>query len=225
MFTELQNHVQEPNEIRKGLAWVPTMIAVVLDPNTRFLLTGASQPSCKGHPILREAASKIPRWQLGHEFASIIAGCYDFWKNNQCVELRKRHSEKLETLQNLKGHAKEKYSKEFGTWSDQDLKSLFPTEKPQRVYNQLPAAATGSKITCWAISGTTFELKSPCPRCAYFYPSWDLYQTDEFTNVDYLLNYLNSGMSDAKEAKDFHCAETVAAAQIYAWGYETLGFT
>ena len=225
MLGELHKHVQEPNDIRKGLAWVPTMIAVILDSNTRFLLTGASQPACKGHPILRAAATEIPHWQVGREFGARVAGCYKLWKNKQCAEMKERQSNKLKKIQTSEGDAKEKYSKELGKWSDQELTNLFPKEKHQEEYNQLPAPKMGSKITCWAVSGTNFELKPPCPRCAYFYSSWDLYRTNEFFNVEYLLNYLNSGMSDARDAKDFHCAETVAAAKLYAWHHETLGFT
>lgn len=223
----VEGHQSKTDErkTRKGLTWIPNMIAVVLDSNTRFLLTGATQPDCKRHPVLREAASKIPHWQVGREFAPRIAGCYDFWKKNNCVEMRGRWSKELETLAALEGDAKEKYSKALGKRSDQELETLFPKEKPREVYNQLPAPEKGSKIMSWAVSGHDFELKSPCPRCAYFYSSWDLHKTDEFSNSAYLLNYLNGGMADAKKDKEFHCAETVAAAKIYAWRHETLGFS
>lgn len=86
---------------------------------------------------------------------------------------------------------------------------------------QLPKAGS-SMIFRWTLSGIDFKLQSPCPRCARFNSSWEIFKMVEFETSACLANYLGSGMSKARDGKDFHCAETVAAANIYAWSNEAV---
>ena len=89
---------------------------------------------------------------------------------------------------------------------------LLQDAKP-KVYTQLPAPKAGFEIICWAVTEDTFELKSSCPRCAYFY------KTDEFFNLAYLLNYLNSGMADVEQYGQCRMKDR----GIYGIGYEVIG--
>lgn len=209
--TKTNKHTQSDLE----LSWAPKMIAVVLDSRTPFLLTGASQPACSGHFALKELANKIPHAQVGAEYNNHLSQCYRSYRDDTIKKQRGEHKIAIANL------AKEDT---LIQWSEEELKKLFPTSGRAEVYNTLPTAAQNSMISCWAINPNTFELKPPCPRCAYLYPSWDLYKTEEFYNRKYVLSYLKSGKGEAKDGNQFHCAETVAAAQIYAWRHESLGF-
>lgn len=173
------------------------MITVVFDSRTGFLHTGASQPDCKDHKLLRDAGKAIPQLRLGDEFANIIDKCYILWKR-ECTELRKQQAPFQSTTRRL-----------------QDV-----LETNSEVFGKIPASEDTSKIFCWTLSGVDFKLRSPCPCCACFYLSWEIFKMVEFETPAYLANYLGTGMSKAGDGKDFHCAETVAAANIYAWRNE-----
>lgn len=175
------------------------MITVVFDSRTGFLHTGGSQPDCKDHTLLKDAGKSIPQLRLGDEFTSIIDKCCIHWKR-ECTELRKQQAPFQSTTRRL-----------------QDFLVIN-----SEVYGKIPASDDSSMIFCWTISGIDFKLQSPCPRCARFYSSWEIFKTVKFETSEYLENYLGSGMSKARDSKDFHCAETVAAANIYAWRNETV---
>jgi len=174
------------------------MITVVLDSHTGILHTGATQADCKEHILLRDAAKSIPNLRLGDEFASIVDKCCSHWKL-QCIELERQQAPFQST------------SRRLG-----DVRKINP-----EVYGKIPVSEDSSKIFCWALSGNEFKLKSPCPRCGCFYSSWETFKTMEFEASEYVANYLSSGMPKARDNKDFHCAETVAAANIYAWRNES----
>jgi hypothetical protein len=173
------------------------MITVVLDSRTGFLHTGATQADCKDHSLLRDAAKSIPKLRLGDEFASIVGNCCIHWKR-QCIELGKQQAPFQSTSRRL-----------------EDVRQTKP-----EVYGKIPVSEDNSKIFCWALSGNEFKLKSPCPRCGCFYSSWETFKTMEFETSEYVARYLSGGMSKATDDNDFHCAETVAAANIYAWRNE-----
>lgn len=104
---------------------------------------------------------------------------------------------------------------------NETLKGLLKKQKP-REFDQIPAPKNNSEILCWAINGLTFELESPCPRCGYFYSSWNLFTTADFHEPQYFQNYLQGSIAHAKKKKQFHCAETIAAGKIYALRNGTL---
>ena len=80
VLEEIQAKLQKFNENYKkvcdeDLTWTPKTIAIVLDSETGFLLTGASRMSCNNHPLLQQAAIKKPCLQIGATFQSIVAQC------------------------------------------------------------------------------------------------------------------------------------------------------
>lgn len=178
------------------------MITVVFDSRTEFLYTGASQPDCKDHKLLRDAGKSIPQLRLGDEFAKIIDKCCTLWKH-EFTEMRKQQAPFQSIARRL-----------------QDV-----LETNSEVCGKIPASEDTSKILCWTLSGVDFKLRSPCSRCACFYSSWEIFKMVEFEKSAYLANYLGTGMSKDGDGKDFHCADTVAAANIYAWRNEDVGLS
>ena len=169
------------------------MIAVVLESHTGFLFIGGSQPLCQEYAVLRTIGGLMPRMRLGEKFESKINQCNIHWRG-LCKKLT-RHT-------------------------DEERRDLLEEQAPEE-YRKLPAPENGSsKIFCWAIAGKDFTLKSPCPRCAYSYLSWDFFKDESFEDPQYLTNYLKGRIWDGN--KHFYCAETVAAANIFAGQNATL---
>jgi hypothetical protein len=179
-------------------AWAPRCIAIIFHAQTGLLVTGGSQPTCQDHPLLRISAKAILSWQLGEKFASIIADCNNDWEE-KCAKWRKLLKEP----------------------ANKDPTGLLQEPK-LNAYGQLPNPKEGSEILCWTIEGSTFESKAPCPRCCYFYDEWNL-KTENSNISERTIEYLHSGIGQRpKKKKQFHCAETIAAAKIYAWDNGTL---
>lgn len=93
-------------------------------------------------------------------------------------------------------------------------KKILQEDKSPEVYAQLPTKKRSANIFCWAACGFTLSDKSPCPRCTYFYPSWDLAKCKEYLQPEYFNTYFGG---NTKGLRKNHCAETIAAAAIYAW--------
>lgn len=143
--------------------------------------------SCRDHPLLRQAAIEIPCLQIGAAFESVMAQCNADW------------IKKYEFL----------YGEDFET-----RKRILQEEERLPMYAQLPAKKGAYKIFSWAFSGFTLEAKSPCPRCSYFYPSWDTEKCEDYMQPEYFDTYFRG---KTKGLTKNHCAETIAAAAIYAW--------
>lgn len=173
----------------ENLTWTPKTIAIVLDLETGFLLTGASQMSCKGHSLFRQLVKEIPCLQIGATFESVIAQCNEDWIG--------------------------KYELLYGEGYEMRKRILQEEQRLQlQEYAQLPTQKGALKIFCWAVSGFTLEAKSPCPRCAYFYPSWDMEKCEDYMQPEYFDKYFRGKTNNLKKN---YCAETIAAAAIYAW--------
>lgn len=180
-------------------SWNPKMITVVFDLRIGLLHIGGSQSDCKNHTLLKDKGKSIPQLWLGDEFASIIDKCCKHWKRKY-TELRKQQASFQSTTQKL-----------------QDFWGIN-----SEVYGKTPASDDSSMIFCWTISGIDFKLQSSCLHYARFYLSWEIFKTVKFETSKYLENLLGSGMSKAKDSKNFHCVKTVAAGNFYAWRNEAI---
>lgn len=126
--------------------WNPKIITGVFDSQTGFLYTGASQPDCKDHKLLRDAGKSIPPLRLGNEFFNLINKRCTFWKR-ECTELREQQAPFRSITRRPQGIQ----------------------ETNSEVFGKFPASEDTSKILCWTLSGIDFMLRWPCSRCACFY--------------------------------------------------------
>lgn len=138
------------------------------------------------HLLLQQAAMNKPGQQLGETFEYILAQC-----NQDLIG-------KYESLQDA---------------NYQTRKNIRQQKQKPQGYAELPIAEN-YKIFCWAVSDFTFEDKSPCPRCAYFYPSWDLTECQDYFTREYFDKYFGG---HTKGLSKNYCAEKIAAAATYAW--------
>jgi hypothetical protein len=109
------------------------------------------------------------------------------------------------------------------------IRDLNPTEV-DKLYNDVVSATTSTfheqipnpsnKIFLCAFDGRTFEPKEPCIRCQYLYSKWALEGMPDTTEERRkALSGVRAWKMEYHSGRDppcTYCAETVAAAKLYA---------
>ena len=90
-------------------------------------------------------------------------------------------------------------------------------------HNRLPVPQDNATLLCWAFSGYSLEPVQPCLRCQRFYGKWAMYLSPEIEKEQAAA--LESGIRNSntkqrttrtEHVENAPCAETVAAAKVYA---------
>ena len=183
-------------------AWVPRVFTIVLDTQTGIICTGSTQAACSAVPILKGATQDINRLRLGKPFIDIIDSCNENYKAQAALVLQERNS-----IPDGWGDSK----------TVQQLYNRIAVENKSDEYGWIPTPGKNGSIFCWAFQGHDLKEIAPCIRCQRFYREWDLYlraETDA-EKKDLLQKGLESHSARGKKENPC-CAETIAAAKLYA---------
>ena len=155
------------------------------------------------HPTmayLKDMAADICQARLGPNFFSVI---------NQCS---RRFWEEVQNFNPITSDDVEVRYNSIMEWPQCDDHALL---KQETVY-------------CWTFDGYSFKPKAPCIRCLYFYASWRLALSPEtIDEKNFALNQIRGDHMKYKDDKDRpcgYCAETVAAAQLFALDHGTMTY-
>ena len=203
----------------KEPAWIPKMLVVAIDTRTGIICTGATQANCAGVPVLQNITKEITRRRLGNPFMQLIDACAQSF------------IEQAAAARHLKTTADEKWP--AADTVDNVYRRLVVESLPAE-HDRLPTPGQDSSILCVAFHGHTdgFEAQAPCLRCQRFYPKWELYRHPttpgakeamlESSNNGLDASYTKKASSISKGTDRACCAETVAAAKIFALRSEKL---
>ncbi|KAI1273101.1 hypothetical protein F5Y07DRAFT_402801 [Xylaria sp. FL0933] len=194
------NSIPEREKKQVGF-WHARMMAIVIDPETRIIVTGGTQavPDDSSY-ILREVSRNMCRIRVGDEYWSVVHQCSEDFFNaaNDIIETDKKET----------GDPKKLFD------------SLFNNKDASKC-KEIPSSRPGfGEIRCWAFS-YRFKLRDPCTRCQYVYSEWIHYDSGEpdKRSLDGLRDDWSGHRVYYNRGTDFpcsYCAETVAAAKLYA---------
>lgn len=192
--------------------WHSRTITVVADMDTGIVVTGATKAVVPKIPILEDAADNISHMRVGEDFGSIIDSCSkDVWGLVRPISAK------------VKGVIVESFvgSNIVISPEETNLHTNIidaPTNSVD-AYQQIPSSNNG--IRSWAF-GNDFNFKEPCTRCQRLYAGWILHdkpltplQKLKRLTLDLQTGSLRHRPTGFKYPCTY-CAETVAAAKIYA---------
>jgi hypothetical protein len=225
--------------------WRSRTIVIVADPETGIIVTGGTKPALtepvETEPaatkpagpevnILLDAANDISLLRVGEEFGAVIGECSkEFWTRVKKVldenTLKMKSALKEQEDRNEEEGGKGKKTGKGKTAinvivTDKQRQQIMSQKPDLRIYKQIPSS-TKDRIMCSAFN-EQFARKPPCMRCRWIYDEWYLHR-------EYLSNSEDARRLKAEWKRglfkiDFkngivscnYCAETVAAAKLYA---------
>lgn len=151
---------------------------------------------------------EITRTRLGTAFKGIIDKCNENYR------------EQMATV-------KIQMTSDGENWREpktaQQLYEMVVLENQPDEHSRLPIPQGTASLLCWAFNGYDFKFVQPCLRCQRFYGKWTLYlspETVEDQEAALQSGFKNSNIrqkkAQAKATENACCAETVAAAKLYA---------
>lgn len=200
--------------------WASSTLVIVADIKNKVIITGgtkpaqinleesadtsSSKPKRTAMAFLRDRAADICRARLGPRFANVI---------NQCSRQFSEEAQK-------KNQFDSKY-----------LISMDDTTTPGEIEDIYKSVLNWPKCTVhsrshqafvysWAFDGLSLEEKPPCIRCTYLYSAWTLAKKPETVfEKRRALKQLRGRQiiyHNDKSPPCGYCAETTAAAQLFA---------
>lgn len=183
--------------------WVPQMLVVVVDTGRKIVCTGSTQmvSANKIFPgLVSREIKHINRLRLGETFTELI----DRWS---------KRFEELVT----------EYESQVKDVKDEDAGSLYNKvvkKEDSAGFDGIPSPIQDHRIWSMAFQGYDLVKRAPCLRCQKLYREWRLWGSpngsiDEKKVLKVAINQKWSS-PDTQEWSTHYCAETVAAAKIYA---------
>ena len=202
--------------------WIPATIVVVVDKEKEDILTGstkpisseieqskpqqsAKEPASPATKVLTDMATSICRSRLGPKFYEVINQCSRRYSEKAFEkDIRGDYLINMEAVDKMEDQGIHDLYNSISRWPRCDMHSQLEQEA---VYS-------------WAYDGNTFKPKSPCIRCTYLYSSWHLgFKPDTPEKMKEDLHGLRGYQMEYHDQKNppcGYCAETVAAAQLFA---------
>lgn len=195
-----------------------------LDTETGTVCTGSTQPACREFfAFPGPSTNNITRLRIGQPLIEIIDKCSNEFAT-KCEEvmgiMQRDHKQLWEQLTALRE------DNEWKGWYDLDdvaiasceerFRDILEVEMPED-HSKIPVPVGNSRIISWAFWTSDFSRAPPCLRCQRLYQAWYLDKKPEtpLEKTASLRNILKS--SSAKQSREPRCcAESVAAAKIYA---------
>lgn len=157
---------------------------------------------------------EITRMRLGTDFKGIIDKCNENYREQTATV-------KLQMTSDGESRREPKTS--------QQLYEMAVLENQPDEHSRLPIPQGADSLLCWAFSGYDFQFVEPCLRCQRFYGKWPLYLSPKIVEAQeaaFQIGLKNSNIREkkaqAKATENACCAETVAAAKLYALRSEQL---
>jgi hypothetical protein len=190
-------------------------MTIVAGADTGILITGATKPVAPEIPILEDAADNISHMRVGDEFGSVIGTCSkEVWNLFESIRSKLKDipisASTIDAEKIIELH-----------------EGIVNAPKLSDTYTRIPSSLNG--IKSWAF-GDDFKDKSPCIRCQRLYSEWFLHkrpdspekklarlrEDDRSSSIKY---------TPSRKYKCSYCAETIAAAKLYAIKHGTLTLT
>ncbi|KAI1131661.1 hypothetical protein F5Y10DRAFT_233284 [Nemania abortiva] len=188
-------------------SWCPRAITMMIDSAHGIVLTGATNPGCdgKGSGLVRNAVLKITRLRAGEHFTRIAEQLTDKFVDKLKV-VEEDSKRKPRSDDQIRGH----YHYLTGIPSDVKLRV--------------------NRVWIWTYDGWTLKPKPPCLRCQSMCPTLVAAKECRMYGMPVSVEDKRIAIDSANErmripgSKCTFCAETVAAAKLYALYNGTVGF-
>lgn len=198
--------------------WASATLIIVADVRNKVVVTGGTKPAQinvdepsdpsnakKTRPMtfLKNIAVEICRARLGPLFGKII---------NECCRQYSEQAQKKNQINKYIVNVSDEMS-------EHEVEYLYNSVSGWPHSNEHSRSHKPS-VYSWALDGHSFEAKPPCIRCTYLYPDWNMAKKPESTiekkkalqslRGHQMIYYAN------KSPPCGYCAETTAAAQLFA---------